>query len=111
MIRSSDSLTVTYVAELLLLVKKHFPHLEGAALHFTRSDLHLPPSYPDCELGTDSSLLYHKLVQFKYSLAPLGSPSDHIDLDLLVLMASFSAAEDGVTSPAVMPVYALEKMM
>lgn len=88
-------------------MKKHLPRLEGAALHFTRSDLHLPPSYPDCELGTDSCLLYHKLVPFKYNLAPLGSPSDHIDLDLLVLMASFSAAEDCLTSPAVMPAYAL----
>lgn len=88
--------TVTHVAELLLSVKKHFLHLELAALDFTCSGLHLPPSwalsYPDCELGTDIHLLYHKVVQFKCSLAPLSSPVDHIDLDLLVLVASFSAA-------------------
>lgn len=109
--RSSDCLTDIYVAELLLSVRKHLPHLELAALHFTCSDLHLPPSwvlsYPDREQGTNIHLLYHKVVQLKYSLAPLGSPSDHVDLDHLVLIASFSAAEDCLTSPAIIPVYAL----
>lgn len=106
-----QTLTVTCIEELLHSRKKHFLHLELAALHSMCNDLHLHPSlipsYPDCELGTVVHLLYRKPVQFKYSLGVWAIPSNHTNLDVLVLIAPFSAAEERLTSPAVTPACAL----